>query len=77
MAVFFTVLTGVGLLLVRQLDWAPQAPFDILGFFWVLSNLGPLLAVAALLLCGGLALYSWFRVVQGVALGPAPRCGSS
>ena len=59
-----TALTVVGFNAVRQLEWAPQAPFDIIGFLWLLSNLGPLLAAAGVLACGILAMYCWLRVLQ-------------
>ena len=44
LAMIFTVLTALGYRMVRRLEWAPQASFDIVGFLWLLSNLGPLLA---------------------------------
>jgi hypothetical protein len=64
LATIFTALTVVGFVMVRRLEWAPQAPFDIIGFLWLLSNLGPLLAAAGVLACGILATYCWFRVLQ-------------
>jgi hypothetical protein len=59
-----TGLTIGGWFFVRKLEWAPQEPFDIIGFLWILSNLGPLLAVTVLLLCAGLALYCWVCMLQ-------------
>jgi len=64
LATIFTVLTVVGFAMVRRLEWASQAPFDIIGFLWLLSNLGPLLATAGVLACGILATYCWLRVLQ-------------
>lgn len=64
LATIFTVLTALGYLMVRRLEWTPQAPFDIVGFLWLLSNLGPLLATVGVLAFGLLATYCWFRVLQ-------------
>lgn len=64
LATIFTVLTVLGYGMVRRLEWAPQAPFDIIGFLWLLSNLGPLLTAAGVLACGILATYCWFRVLR-------------
>ena len=64
LATIFTLLTALDYLMVRRLEWAPQAPFDIVGFLWLLSNLGPLLAAVGVLGCGILATYCWFRVLQ-------------
>lgn len=64
LALLLTGLTIRSWSFVRNLKWAPQEPFDIIGFLWTLSNLGPLLAVAGLLLCAGFALYCWLRMLQ-------------
>jgi hypothetical protein len=64
LALLFSGLTGVGLVLVRRLEWAPAASFDITGFLWVLTNLGPLLAASGVLACGCCAVYCWVRVLQ-------------
>ncbi len=54
----------VGVVLLHQLEWAPQAPFDIIGFLWVLTNIGPLLVTGGVLACGIGALYCWARVLE-------------
>jgi hypothetical protein len=64
LAVGFTVLTVMGFVLVRRLEWAPQTPFDIIGFLWIHTNLGPLLAATAVLACGVCAVYFWLRVLE-------------
>jgi hypothetical protein len=61
-ALVFTALTLGGLLVLGRLPWTPAAPFDITGFLWLLTNLGPLLTVAGIILCGCVALYCWVRV---------------
>lgn len=61
LAVLCTGLTGIGLALMRRLEWTPAASFDIAGFFWVLTNLGPLLVAGAVFACGCCAVYCGVR----------------
>lgn len=43
LAVAATLLAGVFGWKVRTLQWQPQAPFDVLGVLWILSNIPALM----------------------------------
>lgn len=58
-------LPAVGMaILVREMRWAPQENWDVLGILWLLTNLAPLTAWALLVLFVGLALFAWVHLLR-------------
>ena len=57
LATIFTVLTVLSFVLARRLYWVPQASYDNIGFFWLLTNLVPLLAVVGIGVSAAFACY--------------------
>jgi hypothetical protein len=62
-AIFLSVSTVFLWREVSELEWEPEAAFDILGFLWLLSNIPNLFACLALLACAALAAVCWLRVI--------------
>lgn len=61
LATFFGLLAGVAGFLFLRMKWSRGADFDVTGFVWLLSNLGRLTALLALVICVGIAISYWVR----------------
>ncbi len=59
----FTVVAGV---MVLKAPWVPHADFDVVGFLWVLQNLGPIVVRGLLIVFGVGALYAWYRAFREI-----------
>jgi hypothetical protein len=59
----FTAGAGAAACALPFLKWVPQAPFDILGFMWLLTNTPNLFLWTATIALGVLALYYWAKAV--------------
>jgi len=57
----FAVLAGTAWLLFLRMRWMPGVDFDIVGFFWVIRNVGRLSLLVLALICSAAALSFWIR----------------
>ena len=55
------VAAGIGVL---RLHWLPGVDFDLIGFFWVIRNVGRLSLLALFVVCTAAALSFWIRAYQ-------------
>lgn len=59
LALFLTLLTGAFGLWTATLKWEPQAPFDIMGILWALTNLPNLFLWGVFFMLLSMTLCCW------------------
>ena len=55
------LLAAVAALFLIRLGWERSADFDVTGFLWVVTNIGPLALLFCTVFFGGLSLWYWTR----------------
>ena len=61
MALLFAVFAATAWLLFLRMKWLPGVDFDIIGFFWVIRNVGRLCLLVLAVSCSAAALSFWIR----------------
>jgi hypothetical protein len=62
-AILFSVVTVLLGFLLTRLKWSRGVDFDLIGFFWLIENIGPLFVVLLMVCCFALTVRFWIRTL--------------
>jgi hypothetical protein len=60
-AILFTIFAAIAGFVFLRLKWVSGVDFDIIGFFWVIRNMGRLSVLVMCILCAAAAVSFWIR----------------